>query len=74
MKEEEDFKLDSTRTSVWLTRKGVKEAEVYFRVQNAYDPNNYQLIRQINLALRANHLFEKDRQYTVENGEVKLMD
>ena len=74
LKEEEDFKLDSTRTSVWLTRKGVKEAEVYFRVQNAYDPNNYQLIRQINLALRANHLFEKDRQYTVENGEVKLMD
>lgn len=74
LKEEKDFKLDSTRTSVWLTRKGVKEAEVYFRVQNAYDPNNYQLIRQINLALRANHLFEKDRQYTVENGEVKLMD
>ncbi|WP_297665728.1 accessory Sec system translocase SecA2 [uncultured Streptococcus sp.] len=74
LKEGEDFKLDSTRTSVWLTRKGVKEAEVYFRVQNAYDPNNYQLIRQINLALRANHLFEKDRQYTVDNGEVKLMD
>lgn len=74
LKEEEDFKLDSTRTSVWLTRKGVKEAEIYFRVQNAYDPNNYQLIRQINLALRANHLFEKDRQYTVDNGEVKLMD
>ena len=74
LKEGEDFKLDSTRTSVWLTRKGVKEAEVYFRVRNAYDPNNYQLIRQINLALRANHLFEKDRQYTVENGEVKLMD
>ncbi|MFS9450035.1 accessory Sec system translocase SecA2 [Streptococcus cristatus] len=74
LKEGEDFKLDSTRTSVWLTRKGVKEAEIYFRVQNAYDPNNYQLIRQINLALRANHLFEKDRQYTVENGEVKLMD
>ena len=74
LKEGEDFKLDSTRTSVWLTRKGVKEAEVYFRVQNAYDPNNYQLIRQINLALRANHLFEKDRQYTVENDEVKLMD
>ena len=43
-------------------------------MQNAYDPNNYQLIRQINLALRANHLFEKDRQYTVDNGEVKLMD
>ena len=74
LKEGEDFKLDSTRTSVWLTRKGVKEAEVYFRVQNAYDPNNYQLIRQIKLALRANHLFEKDRQYTVDNGEVKLMD
>ena len=74
LKEGEDFNLDSTRTSVWLTRKGVKEAEVYFRVQNAYDPDNYQLIRQINLALRANHLFEKDRQYTVDNGEVKLMD
>ena len=74
LKEGEDFKLDSTRTSVWLTRKGVKEAEIYFRVQNAYDPNNYQLIRQINLALRANHLFEKDRQYTVDNGEIKLMD
>ena len=74
LKEGEDFKLDSTRTSVWLTRQGVKEAEIYFRVQNAYDPNNYQLIRQINLALRANHLFEKDRQYTVDNGEIKLMD
>ena len=74
LKEGEDFNLDSTRTSVWLTRKGVKEAEIYFRVQNVYDPNNHQLIRQINLALRANYLFEKDRKYTVENGEVKLMD
>ena len=74
LKETEDYNLDSTRTSVWLTRKGVKEAEVYFRVKNLYAPDNFQLIRQINLALRANTLFEKDRQYTVDGGEVKLMD
>lgn len=74
LKENEDYRLDPSRKSVWLTGKGVQVAQQYFQTENIYDPDNHQLMRQIILALRANYLMEKDRQYTVDGKEIKLMD
>ncbi len=41
---------------------------------NFYDPENLSLVHHVNQALRANHLFEKGRDYIVKDGFLKIID
>lgn len=59
---------------VWLTPSGMEKAERFFDVPDLYDGRHYEFVRHIMLALRANIIFEKDRQYVVENEEIRLLD
>lgn len=74
--EEEDFELDENRKAVWLTRKGIEEAERFFAIPNLFSGEYYEHNRHINLALRAHLLYKKDVDYIVdlEEEEVKLLD
>ncbi|NEW63221.1 accessory Sec system translocase SecA2 [Granulicatella sp. zg-ZJ] len=72
--ENEDYKCDEDRSNVWLTRKGIQEAEKFFGLKNIYTKENFQLVRNIVLALRANTLLERDEDYAVWKGKVTLLD
>ena len=41
---------------------------------NFYDPENLNLVHHVNQALRANHLFEKGKDYIVQNNSLKIID
>ena len=41
---------------------------------NFYDPENLSLVHHVNQSLRANHLFEKGRDYIVKDGSLKIID
>jgi len=41
---------------------------------NFYDPENLSLVHHVNQALRANHLFEKGKDYIVKDGVLKIID
>lgn len=41
---------------------------------NFYDPENLHLVHHVNQALRANHLFEKGKDYIVKDGSLKIID
>jgi preprotein translocase subunit SecA len=43
-------------------------------VSNLYDQRNLELTHQLNAALKAWHLFHKDQQYIVKDGEVVIVD
>jgi hypothetical protein len=43
-------------------------------VENLYDQRNLELTHQLNAALKAWHLFHKDQQYIVKDGEVVIVD
>ncbi|MCD8379753.1 MAG: accessory Sec system translocase SecA2 [Lachnospiraceae bacterium] len=58
----------------WLTSSGIQKAERFFDIVDLYDGKHYDFVRHIMLALRAHYVFEKDRQYVVEDQEVKLLD
>lgn len=68
------FQIDEKTKTVILTEEGVSEAEKYFRVQNLYDLSHMDLIHAINQALKAHHLFKKDKDYMVRNGKVIIVD
>ncbi|WP_057745129.1 accessory Sec system translocase SecA2 [Liquorilactobacillus capillatus] len=68
------YRLDEEKKNVWLTQEGIDEAERYFSLKNLYDGTHTELVRQLELGLRAHTLFENGKNYVVEKGEVKLLD
>lgn len=71
---DEDYKVDEESKNTSLTPKGIKAAEVFFNLDNIYDSANTALTHHIDQALRANFNYLRDKDYVVQEGEVKLID
>ena len=69
-----DFIVMEKEKRVFLTEAGVKRTERFFRVENIADLENIELQHHMNLALRANYLLLRDRDYVVKDGEVLIVD
>ena len=77
LKEDEHFKIDQqgkSRGSVALTDEGVEEVERRLGIGNLYEHTNVAMVHHVNQALTAQHLYKRDVDYLVENGEVLLVD
>lgn len=70
----EDFTIDEKNKTAVLTEKGIEKAEKYFKLENLFDPKNIDILHAINQPLRANHLFHRDVDYVVKDGEVIIVD
>lgn len=71
----EDVHYEIEDKKVWLTKEGVEYVQRYFRIENLYGEENYDILRYVVLALRAHFLLEKDTDYVVtDKGEVVLLD
>ncbi len=68
------FELDEKNKNVTLKEEGYKLAEELLKVKNLYSPENYHLIHQLIQALRALHLFKRDVDYVVKDGQVVIVD
>jgi preprotein translocase subunit SecA len=74
LKAEADFKIDEKLKNVVLTESGSSKVERLLGVGNLYDPSNIELVHHVLQALRAHHLFKKDVDYVVKEGEVIIVD
>ena len=80
MLSKEDYEIDEKDRNVLLTNKGIDNVEKIFssagvlKNNNFYDPQNLELVHHVNQSLRANHLFEKGKDYIVNDGELKIID
>ena len=74
LEKDRDFKIDERKKEVWLTSAGIQATRDYFNVPDLYEARHLDLIRNINLALRARYLFEADIDYYVLKGEIVLID
>ncbi|HEM5082646.1 TPA: accessory Sec system translocase SecA2 [Streptococcus suis] len=72
--EGESYYYNRELREVWLTRKGIAEAERYFSSKNFYVASNRELVRHVNLALQAHKLYTLGKDYVVENDEIRLLD
>ena len=71
----EDVHYEIEDKKVWLTNKGIEYAKRYFRIENLYSKENFDVLRHIVLALRAHFLLEKDIDYVAtDQGEIVLLD
>ena len=77
---EVDFDLDEKANSVTLTEAGIEHAENLLRTAGSidsgalYDIDNVGLLHHINQSLKAHHLFKRDTNYMVKDGQVLIID
>ena len=77
---DKDYEIDEKDKNILLTNEGINNVEKIFsnagilKNNNFYDPENLNLVHHVNQALRANHLFEKGRDYIVKENSLKIID
>ena len=69
-----DFVVDEKDKVVNLTEQGVRKVEEFFHIENLADPENLEIQHNIILALRANNLMFRDKDYVVKDDEVLIVD
>ncbi len=74
IEESGDFVVNEKDKVVNLTADGVKKVEKFFRIDNLADPANLEIQHNIILALRANYLMFRDKDYVVRDNEVLIVD
>jgi preprotein translocase subunit SecA len=69
-----DFELDEFARNITLTESGVNRAESLLGSGNLYAAKNFKLLTQLNNALHAEVLLERDHDYIVRNETIELVD
>ncbi|EAL3928757.1 preprotein translocase subunit SecA [Campylobacter upsaliensis] len=69
-----DFIVDEKNRNILITEEGIAKAEKLFGVENLYSLDNAILAHQLDQALKAHNLFEKDVHYVLRGNEVVIVD
>ena len=68
------FEVKEKERTAHLNDDGVREAERIAGVESFYTPGNMEWPHLIDNSLKAHHLYRKDRDYVVMNGEIVIVD
>jgi preprotein translocase subunit SecA len=68
------FEVKEKERAAHLKEEGIEKAQQILGVASFYEPGQMDWPHYIENALRAHHLYAKDREYVVENGEVVIVD
>ncbi len=74
LKIDEDFTIDIKEKAVQITESGAEKAERFFGLSNFADIENADLSHHIQQALKAHHIFKKNNDYIVNDGEIIIVD
>jgi preprotein translocase subunit SecA len=69
-----DFLYDEKFKTVAPLESAIEKVERALGVENLYDPRNVQLVNHLNQALKAQALYQRDVDYVIQDGEVKIVD
>ena len=69
-----DYLFDEKHKTVSPAQTAIEKVERALGVENLYDPRNVQLVNHLSQALKAQSLYQRDVDYVVQEGEVKIVD
>lgn len=69
-----DFTIDEKLKAVSITDEGISKVEKLFGFGNLYDPSNMQYVHHLEQALKAQCIFQLDRDYVVRDDQVIIVD
>ncbi|MGC8651299.1 MAG: preprotein translocase subunit SecA [Minisyncoccia bacterium] len=70
---DEDFEIDEKQRTISLTEKGLDKAEKMFGF-NIFDQKGIAFTHYLEIALQAQYLYLKDKDYLVKDGKVIIID
>ena len=71
---ESDFTLDEKTKNAILTENGIKKVEKLLGIEYLFDVEYMDLAHQILQSLKAHHLFHRDIDYVIKEGEIIIVD
>jgi len=71
---EMDYEVQEDKRTVVPTEAGIEKVEEQLGISNLYDGVQQNLVHQLQVALRAKELYKRDKDYIIQNGEVKIVD
>ena len=74
LEREEDYFIEEKERQVILTDAGITKVEQLLKVDNLYDPANYVLTHFVENGLRAQFVYQRDKDYVLKDGEVVIVD
>jgi len=74
LKRDVDFDVDEGKRIVMPTESGIEKVEQALGIENLYDQVQQNLVHQLQVALRAAVLYHRDKDYIIQDGEVKIVD
>ncbi len=69
-----DYNIDEKLKAVTITEEGIERVEKLLGVKNIYEEKGFRYVRYLEQALRAQALFQRDRDYVVKDGQVIIVD
>jgi len=74
LKKDIDYNVDEKMKAVSITEEGIEKVEKLLGVANIYEEKGFRYVRYLEQALKAEGLYQKDRDYVVREGEVVIVD
>ena len=69
-----DFICDEKAQTATLTDEGAAKVEKLLGVGNLFEMENMDVLHAVNQGLRAHHLYRRDVEYLIENGQIVIVD
>ena len=74
LKKDTDYEVDEKLKAITLTDSGITKAEQLLGVENIYTEKGIKYVHHLETAIKAQAIFEKDKDYVVKEGEVIIVD
>jgi preprotein translocase subunit SecA len=74
LKRDTDYEVDEKLKAISLTDSGINKAENLLGVGNIYTEKGIKYVHHLETAVKAQALFERDKDYVVKEGEVIIVD
>ncbi len=71
---EDDYTIDEKKKAIALTDAGISKAENLLGLGNIYTEKGIKYVHHLETAVRAKAIYQKDRDYVINNGEVVIVD
>jgi len=69
-----DFVVDEKARAITVTDEGWEKIEKLLGIGNIAEPENWDLKHHVEVAIKAHHLYKRDVEYVVKEGEVIIVD
>jgi len=74
LKRDTDYEVDEKLKAISLTDVGITKAEQLLGVDNIYTEKGIKYVHHLETAVKAQAIFERDKDYVVKEGEVVIVD